>query len=176
VDLDGDGVPDIAGDEENTELISPPRNGQVSWWRTQVVRDAEPPASPCGDDDPCTVDELIGGRGCVHRPATGAAAAVCACERDPRDRCPAEKVPSTVRKRRARTCDVLGSATRERKQKRALRQIRSALATLEGAAKQVARLARKRRLSPACRRGLEDDLEDLRRRAARFADVLARGE
>jgi len=34
VDLDGNGFPDIAGGEENTDLVSPPRNGQVSWWRS----------------------------------------------------------------------------------------------------------------------------------------------
>jgi hypothetical protein len=32
VDLDGDGFPDIAGGEENTDLVTPPRDGQVSWW------------------------------------------------------------------------------------------------------------------------------------------------
>jgi hypothetical protein len=32
VDLDGDGYADIAGDEENTELIENPRDGIVSWW------------------------------------------------------------------------------------------------------------------------------------------------
>lgn len=33
VDLNGDGWPDIAGGEENTDLLSPPQNGQVSWWQ-----------------------------------------------------------------------------------------------------------------------------------------------
>jgi hypothetical protein len=33
VDLDGDGLPDIVGDEENTDLLNPPRNGRVSWWQ-----------------------------------------------------------------------------------------------------------------------------------------------
>jgi len=32
VDLNGDGFPDIAGGEENTDLLNPPQNGQVSWW------------------------------------------------------------------------------------------------------------------------------------------------
>jgi hypothetical protein len=32
VDLNGDGFPDIAGGEENTDLVTPPRAGQVSWW------------------------------------------------------------------------------------------------------------------------------------------------
>jgi len=32
VDLNGDGLPDLAGDQENTELLTPPRNGRVSWW------------------------------------------------------------------------------------------------------------------------------------------------
>jgi hypothetical protein len=32
IDLNGDGWPDIAGGEENTDLVTPPRNGQVSWW------------------------------------------------------------------------------------------------------------------------------------------------
>jgi hypothetical protein len=172
VDLDTDGIPDIAGDEENTELISPPRDGQVSWWRTQVLHDPEPPSSPCSDDDPCTVDELVGRRGCVHRPLTGPTAATCACARDPRDRCPDEKLPGPVRKRRARACEMLGSAIEERKHKRARRQVGTAVATLESAGKQVARLARKRRLSPTCSRGLEDDIEDLRRRAVRFGEGL----
>jgi hypothetical protein len=168
VDLDGDGVPDIAGDEENTELISPPRNGQVSWWRTQVSTDPEPPQSPCSDHDPCTLDDLVPGRGCVHRPTAGAAAATCACERDPRDRCPGEKVPTSVRKRRARACKAIASATGERRDKRARREITAAVAMLGNAGKQVAKLTRKRRLSAACGRGLDDDLEDVRRRAARF--------
>src|SRR5262245_21763157 len=33
VDLNGDGLPDIAGDEENTDLVNPPRNGRISWWQ-----------------------------------------------------------------------------------------------------------------------------------------------
>jgi FG-GAP-like repeat len=33
VDLNGDGLPEIAGTEENTDLLSPPRNGTVSWWQ-----------------------------------------------------------------------------------------------------------------------------------------------
>jgi FG-GAP-like repeat len=33
IDLNGDGLPDIAGTEENTDLLSPPRNGTVSWWQ-----------------------------------------------------------------------------------------------------------------------------------------------
>jgi hypothetical protein len=37
VDLNGDGLPDIAGGEENTDLVSPPRNGQVSWWQNTTV-------------------------------------------------------------------------------------------------------------------------------------------
>jgi hypothetical protein len=32
IDLNGDGLPDLAGDQENTELLTPPRNGRVSWW------------------------------------------------------------------------------------------------------------------------------------------------
>jgi hypothetical protein len=37
VDLNGDGLPDIAGGEENTDLVSPPRNGQVSWWQNATA-------------------------------------------------------------------------------------------------------------------------------------------
>src|SRR5262245_7471815 len=37
VDLDGDGLPDITGDEENTGLLNPPRNGRVSWWQNDTV-------------------------------------------------------------------------------------------------------------------------------------------
>jgi hypothetical protein len=33
IDLNGDGLPDLAGDEENTDLLTPPRNGRVSWWQ-----------------------------------------------------------------------------------------------------------------------------------------------
>jgi hypothetical protein len=33
IDLDGDGLPDLVGDEENTDLLTPPRNGRVSWWQ-----------------------------------------------------------------------------------------------------------------------------------------------
>jgi FG-GAP-like repeat len=33
VDIDGDGLPDLVGDEENTDLLNPPRNGRVSWWQ-----------------------------------------------------------------------------------------------------------------------------------------------
>jgi hypothetical protein len=36
-DMDGDGRPDIVGDEENTDLLNPPRNGRVSWWRNVTV-------------------------------------------------------------------------------------------------------------------------------------------
>ncbi|HZP40965.1 MAG TPA: VCBS repeat-containing protein [Candidatus Binatia bacterium] len=32
-DLDGDGRPDVAGEEENTDLLRPPRPGRVTWWR-----------------------------------------------------------------------------------------------------------------------------------------------
>jgi hypothetical protein len=33
IDLNGDGLPDLVGDEENTDLLTPPRNGRVSWWQ-----------------------------------------------------------------------------------------------------------------------------------------------
>jgi hypothetical protein len=38
IDLNGDGWPDIAGGEENTDLVTPPRNGQVSWWENTTDR------------------------------------------------------------------------------------------------------------------------------------------
>jgi hypothetical protein len=37
VDLNGDGLPDITGDEENTDLLNPPRNGRVSWWQNVIA-------------------------------------------------------------------------------------------------------------------------------------------
>jgi FG-GAP-like repeat len=33
IDIDRDGLPDLVGDEENTDLLTPPRNGRVSWWQ-----------------------------------------------------------------------------------------------------------------------------------------------
>jgi hypothetical protein len=32
-DLNGDGLPDLVGHEENTNLARPPRNGRVFWWQ-----------------------------------------------------------------------------------------------------------------------------------------------
>ena len=37
VDVDGDGLADVVGDEENTDLITPQRNGRVSWWQNTTV-------------------------------------------------------------------------------------------------------------------------------------------
>ena len=40
-DLNGDGLPDLVGHEENTDLARPPRNGRVFWWQnvTPLPRD-----------------------------------------------------------------------------------------------------------------------------------------
>ena len=38
IDFNGDGLPDLAGDQENTELLTPPRDGRVSWWENVTVR------------------------------------------------------------------------------------------------------------------------------------------
>jgi hypothetical protein len=41
IDLNGDGLPDLAGDQENTELLTPPRNGRVSWWENVTAGGTE---------------------------------------------------------------------------------------------------------------------------------------
>lgn len=37
-DLNGDGLPDLVGQEENTDLAHPPRDGRVFWWQNVTPR------------------------------------------------------------------------------------------------------------------------------------------
>jgi hypothetical protein len=41
IDFNGDGLPDLAGDEENTELLTPAQNGRVSWWENVTAGGTE---------------------------------------------------------------------------------------------------------------------------------------
>jgi hypothetical protein len=62
VDLNGDGFPDIAGGEENTDLVSPPRNGQVSWWQnTTGAVSGTTTTTPTGTTAPASTTTLPGG-------------------------------------------------------------------------------------------------------------------
>ena len=170
VDIGGDGFPDIAGDEENTELIAPLRNGRVTWWENTLVQTPDaPPAPPdgappsCSDDDPCTLDHPAPGGTCTHRPATGFAMVTCACARSEPSACEHRDVPRAVRRQRAHACRLVRQAASGR---RSRKRLDIAVRILANASKQATRVERRNKLSGPCARAVYGDLDDLRRRAA----------
>jgi hypothetical protein len=180
-DLDGDGLVDLAGDEENTERADPPRPGRVFWWRAEIVRESgggggggggggrpTPCVPSCGDGDPCTEDACVEGT-CRLRPLTGPPAANCMCRRSAPAACDGARVPR-VRQAERRGCRLADAAIRTGR-----RRVRTArLASAATAFARMAAHARRARyggaLDLACAAALVARAEEAENRVRRLAE------
>jgi hypothetical protein len=174
LDLDGDGLSDIVGDEENTELVTPARHGLVSWWHnttpvppttttttTTVPPSCADPAScpPAGScDDPARCPSSVD---CADDGRRALAAAGCVCRDAGAAACASTSLPVRVGRRRARACTVLDRAAQARTDRTSARRAR-------GAARELARTQRAIAASPLpaeCAQALSSGLADAERRA-----------
>jgi hypothetical protein len=174
LDLDGDGLSDIVGDEENTELVPEPRDGLVSWWRntTPVTpptttttsstlppcadRNACAPAPSCDDPQRCpsTVD-------CGNARRRAIAAAACACRNAGAAACANASMPVRVLRRRDRACAALDRAATARTDRTLARRVRSAVRELG----RIRRMIGASPVAPDCGEALSSGLEGAERRA-----------
>jgi len=169
VDLDLDGDDDIAADEENTELIVPPRPGLVSWWENTTPR-AEPPPTMDSPGSSQTENACRRPEAC---PATvrcddglrrDVAAAACLCRSAGSGACGEGAVPRNLARERTRGCDQLARAALAAKDRTVRRRAR-------GGARQLARIQRRLgvprlAIANACRNALLRDLDAASRLAS----------
>jgi hypothetical protein len=184
MDMDLDGRPDIVGDEENTDVLVPPRNGIVSWWRNRTVAEQPlgsttttttttstlPACVPavCDDADPCTADACVGGVGCRHT-LSGFAGAACTCRGLDALVCTAGAADRRLRARFARACRLVARAEKTASSRAAV-LLRRAVRVLDGAARLASRAAKRGRLAPGC----AGDVRRKVRRATAHFESLAR--
>jgi hypothetical protein len=177
-DLNGDGLPDIVGDEENTDLITPPRNGRVSWWQNTTVLPVSTGGPQtctldgCDDGDPCTVDTCDGDHGCVHTALSGPASVTCVCARPFSVACTHQKSAARIRRKLDGACALVELAGSARTTAHARALVRRAARDLRGARDVTAGEKRKRALSVECADALLVTIDDAGRRARDFGDGL----
>jgi hypothetical protein len=187
VDLDGDGLADIAGDEENTELGDDPRDGIVSWWENRtVVSGTVPagcpdpagcdPASPVGPSPaaPPSCDDVRGCRpdvACDDPARRALAAAACACREAGTAECAGPALVPELARQRERACRALDRAAAAPSQRVLERPARQAGRALGRARKSVAAAAGG--LPSPCAQALLAGLEEARRQAAASAGARA---
>ena len=163
-DLDGDGRIDFAGHQENTDLLDPPRDGLVSWWRNETPMPMTPaspapgPApvppgactagAPCASGDPCADPTLAGlaQDACTCRRATGG------CTGTAHDRAVARRI--------ARACTLLERATTAPTEPLRRNRVRWAAKTLTRALRRLDRGADV--VTPACNTALRPALDGVR--------------
>jgi hypothetical protein len=180
-DLDGDGLSDIAGDEENTELVTPMRHGLVTWWqntspvpRPSTTTSTLPPCAgpacrpspPCAGpgcrpspscDDPARCPSSVD---CADARRRGLAAAACVCRVAGAGACADVNLPVRLARRRARACAALDRAASTRSDRASARRARTA-------ARDLARTRRMIEVSPLpsdCADALSNGLVDAERR------------
>ena len=191
VDLDGDGLADIAGDEENTELGHHPRDGIVSWWQNRTVLPGEPPP-PCTNpagcpppptlppptlppptlpppsapscDDPRRCPAFVD-CGDIVRHALVAAA--CFCREAGSSACGNTALAPRIERRRVRACAALDRAAMTERARMMARRARAAERLLGRLLRIVA--TGPGAVGPACAAGVVEGLEDARRRAVELA-------
>ena len=130
-------------------------------------------SSGCDDGDPCTVDTCTA-TGCLHDPASGFAAIVCALP-DAGFRigpCAGQQIPSSVTRLMDQSRSLIGRATPGGRVKQTRRLLLKAAKALRTAAKQAIIAGKHGRLSPACVDALRSPLQEAATRAARLAAAL----
>jgi hypothetical protein len=178
VDLDGDGYADIAGDEENTELIEHPRDGVVSWWwnrtfappdlGTTTTTTHHPPGAtptstlpPSACDDPARCPDTVA---CDDPERRTLAAAACVCRAAGVADCADAVFAPRVSRSRGRACTTLDRAAVTPRYRTMMRKARSAHRLLARAMKSVN--ADWALLPWSCTTSLMAGLDDARRRTA----------
>ena len=130
-------------------------------------------ASGCDDGDPCT-DDTCTATGCLHDPASGFAAIVCALP-DASLRigpCTGEQIPGAVTQLSDQGRTLISQAAESGWVKEVRRLVLKAAKALRSAAQQVTIAGKHGRLSPACVAALRSPLHDAAVRAARLAATL----
>jgi len=181
VDLDGDGYADIAGDEENTELIEHPRDGVVSWWwnrtftppdlTTTTTTTHHPPAAtptstlaPKTCDDAARCPETIA---CDDPDRRSLAAAACVCREAGVADCADAVFAPRLSRYRVRACTTLDRAAGAPRHRSMMRRARAADRLLARTVKGVSAVAAL--LPPSCATSLVAGLDDARQRTAAVA-------
>jgi hypothetical protein len=178
VDLDGDGHADIAGDEENTELIENPRDGIVSvWWNrsfvppgatTTTTTTASPSRVPTTSTLPDTTCDDV--RRCPDSVACddperrSLAAAACVCREAGVAACTDASFTPRLSRGRIRACAALDRAATAPRYRTMMRRARAADRLLGRAMKSVDDTSVL--LPYACSTSLVASLDDARRRTA----------
>lgn len=168
LDLDGDGLADIAGDEENTELIAQPRHGIVSWWQAMVPAPPgctkpggctpPPPPGPTSCDDPSRCPATVA---CDDPARRALAATACVCREAAGAACTEATIPPSTRRRWQRTCALVDRAATAPTTHAMTRRARSAA---RDTTRLIRQLARAGTTSAACTRALKTGLADVRDR------------
>jgi hypothetical protein len=180
VDLDGDGYADIAGDEENTELIENPRDGIVSWWwnrtfaapgvtttttttnpsRATSTSTSTLPDTTCDDVRRCPAQVA-----CDDPERRSLAAAACVCREAGVVACADAVLAARVSRNRVRACTALDrAATAPPRYRTMMRRLRVADRLLGRAMKSVDRVSVL--LPYSCSTSLVAGLDDARKRTA----------
>jgi len=128
-------------------------------------------SSGCDDGDPCTVDTCTA-TGCLHDPASGFAAIVCALPAPGLQLCAGEQIPGAVTQLLDQSRSLISRATTSSRPKQTRRLVLKAAKALRTAAKQVTVAGKHGRLSPACVDALRSPLQEAATRAARLAAAL----
>ena len=187
IDLNGDGLADIAGDEENTELGHHPRDGIVSWWenRTGV---SGPPPPPCSDPAACpppanpppgvpparpswcdTAGRCPVEIDCGDPMRRALAAAACVCRDAGAGACGATAIVPKVARRWERACVALDRAATAPSHRVMARRARQAGRALSRVIKGAAAAASG--MPWPCTQALSAGLEEARRRALASSDA-----
>jgi hypothetical protein len=177
VDLDGDGYADIAGDEENTELIDNPRDGIVSWWwnRTFAAPGVTTTTTPGNPNRPTTTSTLPdttcdderrcpASVACDDPERRSLAAAACICREAGVATCAGAAFPARVSRSRIRACTALDRAATAPRYRIMMRRARSAERLLGRAVKSVEGVSTL--LPDACSTSFVASLDDARKRTS----------
>jgi len=110
--------------------------------------------------------------GCLHDPASGFAAIVCALPDLPIGPCAGEQIPGAVTQLLDQSRSLISRATTSSRPKQTRRLVLKAAKALRTAAKQATIALKHGRLSPACVDALRSPLQEAVTRAARLAAAL----
>ena len=188
IDLNGDGLADIAGDEENTEFDHHARDGVVSWWENRTIVPDTPPTctdpqgceSPptCSDPKGCepaptrpplappTCDDALrcpAGSSCGDVARRTLVSAACLCREAGTGDCTDVVIVPRVDRRHERACTAIERAAVAPNARIMLQRVRAATRAIGRAITVVA--APSSGLPPACAFAMIEGLQVAARRA-----------
>jgi len=124
----------------------------------------------CEDDDPCTTNGCVEGRGCVNEPLGGMEAASCVCRRAAPVDCAGRTLPKRVVKPATKACTLLTQAARPGlRTKKVGKLVKKGAAQWKAALKAIRKRSSAKQLGDTCAAALTASYEDARRRATAAA-------